>query len=90
MFTQREDYRDSFKEIKRLDEESGRHYDVDGHPLPSVTTVISFMNKDRIAKWKARVGEEVANAKSSKATRRGTKLHRVWEEYLQNGDYQLL
>ena len=62
MFIQRDDYKTFFKEIKRLDEESGRHYDVEGVPLPSVTTVISFMNRDRIAKWRARVGEKAAAA----------------------------
>ena len=90
MFIQRDDYKTFFKEIKRLDEESGRHYDVEGVPLPSVTTVISFMNRDRIAKWRARVGEKAAAAIGGKASRRGTKLHRVFEEYLQNGDYKLL
>ncbi len=91
MFIQRDDYRDSFSTIKRLDEESGRHYEIDdGRALPSVTTVISFQNRQRIAAWKAKVGEAAANAKSTKAANRGTKCHRVWEEYLQNGDYRSL
>ena len=91
MFIQRDDYRDFFSEIKRLDEESGRHYEIDGErALPSVTTVISFQNKQRIAEWKARVGKEVAEAKSRKAAGRGTKCHKLWEGNLQNGDYRSL
>ena len=57
-----------------------------GDKFPSVTTVISN-NKEKmagIAKWRARVGEKVANAKSVRATGRGTKYHSIAEDYFNN------
>ena len=57
-----------------------------GDKFPSVTTVISN-NKEKmagIARWRARVGEKVANAKSARATGRGTKYHSIAEDYFNN------
>ena len=56
----------------------------DGSSLPSVTTVLGVMKKDAIMAWRARVGEEVANQISKKATGRGTKVHLMCEDYLNN------
>lgn len=55
-----------------------------GELFPSVTTVMSIMNKDAILAWRKRVGAEEANRISSKAARRGTKMHTVCENYLGN------
>ena len=58
----------------------------EGFKFPSVTTVIGS-NKEKmagIARWRARVGEKKANAKSTRATGRGTKYHSVAEDYLNN------
>ena len=58
----------------------------EGFKFPSVTTVISN-NKQKmagIAKWRARVGEKAANAKSARATGRGTKYHSIAEDYFNN------
>ena len=58
----------------------------EGMKFPSVTTVIGNNAKKMagIAKWRARVGEKAANAKSTRATGRGTKYHLVAEDYLNN------
>ncbi len=58
----------------------------EGSKFPSVTTVISNNAKKKasIAKWRARVGEKAANAKTSRATGRGTKYHSIVEDYLNN------
>lgn len=58
----------------------------EGYKFPSVTTVISN-NKEKmkgIAKWRARVGEEKANAISARSTGRGTKYHSIAEDYFNN------
>ena len=58
----------------------------EGFKFPSVTTVISN-NREKmagIAKWRARVGEQKANAKSARATGRGTKYHSIAEDYFNN------
>lgn len=91
IFTQRDDYRSMFGEMQRLTEDQVRYYDIDGKVrYPSVTSVISFVSRKKFADWRARVGEEEANRKTKHATTRGTRLHRVFEEYLQNGDYKSL
>ena len=91
MFTQCEDYRSLFPELSRLMEGDVRYYKVDGDlSYPSVTSVISFQTRQKFAEWRARVGEEEANKRTKHATTRGTKLHRVFEVYLQNGDYESL
>ena len=56
----------------------------DGHFLPSITTVLSIMNRDGIAKWRKSVGEEEANRISRHASGRGTSVHLMCEKYLQN------
>ena len=90
-FIQREDYREQFPEIQRLQEDEVRLYAVsDTTAYPSVTSVISFINRQKFAEWRARVGVEEADRVSRQATTRGTKLHRVFEVYLQNGDYKAL
>jgi len=58
----------------------------EGFKFPSVTTVISNNAKKMagIARWRARVGEAKANAKSARATGRGTKYHSIAEDYFNN------
>ena len=56
----------------------------DGSSVPSVTTVLGAMKKDAIMAWRKKVGEEAANAISKKATNRGTNVHSMCEEYLNN------
>ena len=90
-FTQCDTYKGHFREMKRLMEDQVRYYQVDGKvSYPSVTSVISFISREKFASWRAKVGEKEANRKTKHATSRGTKLHRVFEEYLQNGDYKSL
>jgi len=56
----------------------------DGTKLPSVTTVIGATKKASIQAWRERVGEEVANKISRKASGRGTAVHSLCEDYLNN------
>ena len=56
----------------------------DGTRLPSVTTVLGAMKKDAIMAWRKRVGAAAANAISKKATGRGTNVHSLCEQYLNN------
>ena len=91
MFTHCNDYKDLFVEIPRLMEDSTRYYKVSATTIyPSVTSVISFISRKKFADWRARVGEEAANKKTKHATTRGTKLHKVLEVYIDNGDYTKL
>lgn len=63
----------------------GRFYITpDGNAYPSMTTVLSILNKDAITKWRKRVGEEEANKISKEASERGTRVHQICEWYIDN------
>lgn len=65
--------------------DKGRKYKTpEGVDLPSITTVLSILSRDSIAAWRKRVGEEEANRISHKAASRGTKVHAIIEDYLNN------
>ena len=66
-------------------EDGKRYYTTpDGDRLPSVTTVLGAQKKQGILEWRARVGEEEANRISRIATSRGTNVHTICENYLNN------
>ena len=65
--------------------DTGRKYMTpEGVNLPSITTVLSILSRDSIAKWRKRVGEEVANQISTRASGRGTRVHEIIEKYINN------
>jgi len=62
-----------------------RYYTLpDGTKLPSVTTVIGAKGKQAILEWRNRVGAEEANRVARKASSRGTNVHTLCENYLNN------
>jgi genome maintenance exonuclease 1 len=62
-----------------------RYYTLDdGTRLPSVTTVLGAQKKQAIMEWRKRVGAEEANRISKQATSRGTNVHTICENYLNN------
>jgi len=56
----------------------------DGQKYPSITTILSNYNKQSIIEWRKKVGEKEANKISTKSSRRGTKVHKLCEDYLNN------
>ena len=69
--------------VKQID--GKRYYTTpEGKSYPSVTTVTGLMNRVWLAKWKAAVGEEKANAISGKAMARGSRYHYLQEDFLNN------
>ena len=55
----------------------GKHY-------PSVTTVTGLLNRVWLKKWKDYVGEEKANKISGQAMARGSRYHKLQEDFLNN------
>ena len=51
---------------------------------PSITTVLSIRNKKGLMEWRKRVGNDVANYVARTAATRGTKVHHMCEDYLNN------
>ena len=65
--------------------DSGRLYTTpEGNKYKSITTVLSNYNKQAIMEWRQSVGEEQANKISRRAADRGTKVHKICEDYLKN------
>ena len=56
----------------------------EGNKYPSITTVLSIRNKEGLFEWRKRVGNEVANHVARTAAARGTKVHHMCEDYLNN------
>ena len=72
-------------DLEAITSDSGRLYVTpDGNKYPSVTTVIGATKKQSILEWRKRVGEQEANRISSRAASRGTSLHSMNEDYLNN------
>ena len=72
-------------EMNAVTTEKGRTYRTpEGVDLPSITTVLSILSRDSIAKWRKRVGEKEANRISGKAAGRGTRVHEITEKYINN------
>ncbi len=71
-----------------LTAETGPKYrqytDPDGNKYYSVTTILSILSEEAIAAWRTRVGEEEANRISGVASKRGTKVHEIFEKYVDN------
>ena len=67
-------------------QEDGKRFYVtpSGNKYPSMTTVLQMLSAQGISKWRARVGEEEANKISSQASRRGTLMHKLCEDYVNN------
>lgn len=65
--------------------ENGRfYYPSPDKKYPSVTTVLSIQEKSGIEDWKKRVGEEEAKRVLTQAGTRGTEVHLIAEEYINN------
>lgn len=74
-----------FEELQATNLNGKRLYQTpSGKVYPSVTTITGLHGKDAIISWRKRVGEEEANKISSKAATRGTKVHKMCENYLNN------
>jgi len=56
----------------------------EGNKYPSITTILSVRNKSGLVEWRKRVGEKTANYIAGKAAARGTKVHHMCEDYLNN------
>tara|TARA_Y200000002_G_scaffold289816_1_gene243910 strand:- start:625 stop:1332 length:708 start_codon:yes stop_codon:yes gene_type:complete len=56
----------------------------EGKKYPSITTVLSGRNNEGIVRWRESVGNDVANNIMRGAAKRGTAVHTLVENYLNN------
>jgi hypothetical protein len=62
------------------------YYAPDGNVYKSVTTILGERtdSKIKLQEWRNKVGEEEATKKSLVASRRGTEVHKICEDYIKN------
>jgi len=73
-----------FDEVETVTLNGKRHYKTPKGNFPSITTVLSILSRDGIKAWRERVGEKEANRISNQASRRGTNVHSMCEQYVNN------
>ena len=74
---------------KQIMDQGTRIYDVAGHRLPSVTTILSKTKNQKFLKeWKAKVGEKKAEEIKNLSSVRGTAMHKYLESYIQEIGYE--
>ena len=79
-----------YEAIKRIDTPEGRRYATpDGEKLPSVTTILeatkSEESKAALMNWRRSVGVQKAQAITTEAANRGTRMHKFLEDYVKTG-----
>ena len=72
------------KLTRKTTEEGRRYFTPNGDAYPSITTVLGILGKKKLMEWRKRVGEEVANKIARQASGRGTAVHKLCEDYIDN------
>lgn len=80
----------TYTKIDRVDTPEGRRYATpDGEKLPSVTTILdatkSEESKQALNEWRKRMGAAKAQAITTEAASRGTRMHKWLETYVKTG-----
>jgi genome maintenance exonuclease 1 len=80
-----------YQPMQRVEVDGKRRYlTPDGEKLPSVTTVLdatkSEESKQALNNWRKRVGTAQAQAITTEAAGRGTRMHKWLENYIKNGE----
>lgn len=83
MFTHVKELKD-FAHDKTVPGVGRKYFTETGAAYPSVTTVLGVLSRESIMAWRKRVGADAANKISSKASTRGTKIHTLCENILNN------
>lgn len=73
--------------LERFNIDGKRHYKLDDDNIfPSITSILSCRGKISLDKWKENVGEELSKKIGRNAANRGTRYHKICENYLSNLD----
>ena len=79
-----------YQPLNRVTENGHRLYDTPGGKLPSVTTILDKTKpeekKQALQEWRNRVGHAQAQAITTEAASRGTRMHTYLEHYVKTGE----
>tara|TARA_R100000697_G_scaffold60444_1_gene73395 strand:+ start:1640 stop:2347 length:708 start_codon:yes stop_codon:yes gene_type:complete len=74
-----------FKELETETVNGKRHYVLPtGGLYPSITTILGWFKAKAIKEWREKVGEDEAKKITVKSSRRGTAVHQICEDFLNN------
>ena len=74
----------------RVNIDGKRHYQIGHVHYPSITTVLgSTSDKTYLKEWRERIGDEAADRISNNSAKRGTNMHQMCEDYLNNNPLSL-
>jgi hypothetical protein len=80
----------NYQPLNRVTEDGRRLYDTPGGKLPSVTTILEKTKpeekKQALQEWRNRVGHAQAQAITTEAANRGTRMHTYLEHYVKTGE----
>ena len=81
----------NYQPMQRVEVDGKRRYSTpDGEKLPSVTTILdatkSEESKQALQNWRKRVGTAQAQAITTEAAGRGTRMHKWLENYVKTGE----
>ena len=72
-------------EYPRVDVDGRRHYQIGHKRYPSITNVLgSTADKSHLDNWRKRIGAAEADRITNNSSKRGTNLHLMCEDYLNN------
>lgn len=78
---------------KRVSINRKRHYEIEGHCYPGITTILSatkpYEDKKRLWDWQDRIGKEEARRITTTSARSGSRIHKVIKSYLRQEPYEM-
>ena len=78
---------------KQVSRDRKRHYEIEGHCYPGITTILSetkpYEEKKRLWDWQDRIGKEAAREITTRSSRSGTRIHKVIKAHLRQEPYEL-
>ena len=85
----------NYKSLKRKSINGKRFYMLENSdeylPMPSVTTILDITKPDEVrkalAEWRKNVGKVRAQAITTEAANRGTRMHKYLEDYIKSGEF---
>ena len=72
------------RDLKTKNINGKRHYITPDGNYPSVTSITSQLSAEGIKAWRARIGEKKAQQIITEASTRGTSVHKLCEDYINN------
>ena len=79
----------NYIDVRRSENHGTRTYDVQGHNLPSVTTILSrTKDQKKLQEWRNRVGNNEADRVMNLSSKRGTLMHKYLEHYVLGKGYE--